>query len=419
MNIRILQLAWRNLWRNRRRTFITMAAIALGYAMLMFVACLMAGLRWQMIENGTRLVLSQIQIHASGYYPNRSIQKTFGGRKGTDVPALLAAITSDSRVYAAAPRVYGYGLVNSGHRSDGVELLGVVPDQEPKVTVLDTQIVKGKYLSERTPMSVVVRDKLASTIGVELGSKIVLLTQAADGSMGNDQYSVVGVFHTGLDALDRSLVLMSLPSLQKLLNLEPGRIHEVGIKLRDITSAATVAAALQAQLATTLPVRVMAWPELVPELADYVQFNRSITFVLFFIFFLLAVIGIMNTMLMAVFERTRELGMLMALGMRPVQVIGLILAEAAALAAASLVVGAAIGAPLLWYLQTHGLDLGGATGEVVSLAGVVVGHLWFGRQDYPAYGQAAVGLALTALVSAIYPAWRAAHFRPTEAIRKV
>ena len=86
MNIRILQLAWRNLWRNRRRTFITMAAIALGYAMLMFVACLMAGLRWQMIENGTRLVLSQIQIHASGYYPNRSIQKTLGGRKGTDVP---------------------------------------------------------------------------------------------------------------------------------------------------------------------------------------------------------------------------------------------------------------------------------------------------------------------------------------------
>src|ERR1700688_65497 len=236
MSIRLVQLAWRNLWRNYRRTFITMAAIAFGYAMLMFVACLMAGLRWQMIENGTRLVLSQIQIHAFGYYPNRSIQKTFGGRKGTDVAALLAAITSDSRVYAAAPRVYGYGLVNSGHRSDGVELLGGVPDQEPKVTVLDTQIVKGKYLSERTPMSVVVGDKLASTIGVELGSKIVLLTQAADGSMGNDQYSVVGVFHTGLDALDRSLVLMSLPSLQKLLNLEPGRIHEVGIQLRDITS---------------------------------------------------------------------------------------------------------------------------------------------------------------------------------------
>jgi ABC-type lipoprotein release transport system permease subunit len=419
VSTQLLQLAWRNLWRNPRRTFITMAAIALGYAMLMFVACLMAGLRWQMIENGTRLVLSQIQVHAPGYYPNRSIQKTVGGWKGTDVSALLAAITADPRVYAAAPRVYGYGLVNSGHRSAGVELLGVVPDQEPKVTVLNTQIVKGSYLSDRMPAGVVVGDKLASTIGVRLGSQIVLLTQAADGSMGNDLYIVAGIFHTGLDALDRSVVLISLASLQKLLNLTPGRIHEVGIRLNNISDAMAVAAALQARLAKIPPVEVMDWEKLVPELADYVQFNRGITFVLFFIFFLLAVIGIMNTMLMAVFERTRELGMLMALGMQPFQVIGLILAEAAALAGASLVVGAAIGAPLLWYLQVHGLDLGGATGAVVSLAGVVVGHLWYGRQDFPAYGEAAVGLALTSLVSALYPAWRAAHLRPTEAIRKV
>ena len=127
----------------------------------------------------------------------------------------------------------------------------------------------------------------------------------------------------------------------------------------------------------------------------------------------------MNTMLMAVFERTRELGMLMALGMRPLQVIGLILAEAAGLAAASLLLGAAIGAPVLWYLQVHGLDLGGSTGEVISLAGVLVGHLWYGRQDFPAYSEAALGLAATAIVSALYPAWRAAHFRPTEAMRKV
>jgi putative ABC transport system permease protein len=166
-------------------------------------------------------------------------------------------------------------------------------------------------------------------------------------------------------------------------------------------------------------VRVMAWPELAPELANYVQFNHGVTVVLFFIFFLVAVIGVMNTMLMAVYERTREFGMLMAVGMRPAQVIRLILTEAAGLGVASLVVGATLGVPLLWYLQVHGLDLGGATGEVVSVAGVVVGHLWYGRQDFSAYSEAAVGLAATALVSALYPAWRAAQLRPTEAMRKV
>jgi putative ABC transport system permease protein len=419
MSGRLLQLAWRNLWRNRRRTFITMTAIAFGYAMLLFVACLMAGLRWQMIENGTCLVMSQVQVQAPAYYPSRSIQKTVGGRQGTDVTAMLAVITADRRVYAAAPRVYGYGLLSAAHRSAGVELMGIVPEAERKITILNSEIVKGDYLTARVPKGVVLGEKLASTIGTQLGSEIVLLTQAADGSMGNDAYTVVGIFHTGLDSVDRGLVLMSLPALQELLQLAPTRIHEVGIKLNDITAATTVAAALEKELDKTVPVRARAWPELAPELASYVQFNHGITFVLFFIFFLMAVIGVMNTMLMAVFARTRELGMLMALGMRPGQVIMLIMAEAVGLAVASLVVGGAIGVPLLWYLQAHGLDLGGATGEVVSLAGVVVGHLWYGRQDFPAYCEAAVGLAATALVSALYPAWRAAHFKPTEAIRKV
>ena len=419
MNARLLQLAWRNLWRNRRRTLITMVAIAFGYVMLLFVACLMAGLRWQMIENGTRLVLSQVQVHAPGYYPNRTIQKTIGGTEGTDVNALLTAVTADPRVLAAAPRAYGFGLVSADNRSAGVELFGVDPDNERRVTVLHTQIVKGKYLSGGTPMGVAIGDKLASTIGVEPGSEVVLLTQASDGSMGNDLYTIIGIFHTGLDALDRGVVVIPLSSLQKLLQLAPTRIHEVGIKLQEITEATAVAATLQSRLADIRPVRVMAWPELVPELAGYVQFNHGMTFVLFVIFFLVAVIGIMNTMLMAVFERTRELGMLMALGMQPRQVIALIVAEAAALAGASLLLGGALAVPVLWYLQVHGLELGGATGEVVSLAGVVVGHLWYGRQDFPAYGQAAGGLACTAIVSALYPAWRAAHLRPIIALRKV
>jgi len=418
MSGRILGLAWRNLWRNPRRTLIAMAAIGFGYAMLLFVACLMAGLRQQMIETGTSLVLSDIEVHAPGYYPNRSIYQTLGGRQGTDVGALLAAIAADPRVDAASPRVYGYGLVSATHQSAGAEILGVVPDQEQKVTVLHTRIVKGSYLTERMPKGIVMGDKFATTIGVGVGSEIILLTQAADGSMGNDLYTIVGTFHTGLDAIDRGLVLMSLSSLQELLRLPPERIHEVGIKLHAITEATTVAAALGAQLGKTLPVRVRAWPELVPELADYVQFNRGVTFILFFIFFLLAVIGIVNTMLMAVIERTRELGMLMAVGMRPVQVVGLILTEAVGLAAASLVLGGAIGTPLLWYLQVHGLNLGGA-GEEVSLAGVVVGPLWYGQQDFTAYTQAALGLAIVALVSALYPALRAARFRPTEALRKV
>ena len=418
MSEQLLRLAWRNLWRNPRRTLIAMAAIGLGYAMLLFVACLMAGLRQQMIESGTGLVLSDVEVHAPGYYPDRPPDQTLGGRNGTEVSALVDAIAADPRVQAASPRVYGYGLVSATHQSAGAQLLGVVPDQEQKITVLQTRMVKGSYLTGGMPKGVVMGDKLATTIGVEVGSEIVLLTSAVDGSTGNDLYTVAGMFHTGLDDMDQGLVLMPLGSLQELLRLPPGRIHEVGIKLHDITAATTTAAALEVQLGKTLPVRVQAWPELAPELADYVQFNHRVTFILFFIFFLLAVMGIVNTMLMAIIERTREIGMLMAVGMRPVQVVGLIVAEAASLAGASLILGGALGAPLLWYLQVHGLNLGGDRGAV-SLAGIVVGPLWYGRQDFTAYTQAALGLAVTALVSALYPALRAARFRPTEALRKV
>lgn len=418
MSRRILQIAWRNLWRNPRRTLITIAAIALGYAMLLCFACLLEGLQQQMIKTGTSLGLSHAQVHAPAYYPDRSIYDTLGGREGTDVKRLLATLTSDPRVRAASPRVYGYGLIGSADRSAGVEILGTVPAQEQQVTALHTHLVTGRYLTEQIPQGVVIGDKLADALGASVGAEVVLLLQAADGSMGNDLYTIVGIFHTGLEAVDRGLVLMSLAVLQQLLSLEPDRIHEVGIALADATEATVVAATLEAQLGKLLPVRVRAWPELAPQLAEYVRLHRSISFVLFAIVFVLALIGIMNTMLMAVFERTRELGMLMALGVRPGQVVSFILAETGCLVGASLVLGGGIGAPLLWYLQAHGLDLRSFMGEI-SLVGSVVDPLWYGRQDFPAYSQAALGLAVTALVSACYPALRAARLRPIEAIRKV
>ena len=418
MSKRLVQIAWRNLWRNPRRTLISMAAIALGYAMLLLFACLLEGLSQQMIENGTRFGLSHMQVHAPGYYPTRSIYKTLSKQQGTDVSQLLATLTSDPRVQAASPRVYGYGLVSSANQSTGADLLGVIPGREQDITTLHTRIVTGSYLTEQVPKGVVIGEKLADSIDVGVGSEVVLVTQAADGSIGNDLYTVVGILRTGLEAMDRGLVLMSLSSLQELLSLAPKRIHEIAITLSNAAQATAVASALEVRLSQVLPVRVRAWPELSPELAEYVRLIRSSTSIFFFIVFLVAIMGVMNTMLMAVFERTRELGVLMALGMRPVQVVGLVLAEAGGLVSASLVLGGGLGAPLLWYLQIYGLDLRSFMGEI-PMAGVVVDPLWYGWQDFSAYGQAALGLAVVALVSALYPALRAARFRPVEAIHKV
>jgi ABC-type lipoprotein release transport system permease subunit len=259
---------------------------------------------------------------------------------------------------------------------------------------------------------------LAKAINAQVGAEVVLIAGATDGSIGNDLYTVVGIFHTGLEMLDRGLVLMLLSSLQDLLSLPSRRIHEIGVTLVDDDKATAVAAAFEAQLGDLLPVRVRAWPELMPELAEYVRFNRSGSLLVFFAIFLLAVIGSTNTMLMAVFERTRELGMLMAVGVRPIQVLGMILAETGGLVGAGLILGGGIGSPLLWFLRVRGLDLRGFVGEV-ALAGSVMNPFWYGQHDFLAYGLAALGLAITALVAALYPALRAARLQPMEAMHQV
>ena len=418
---RLLQLAWRNLWRNPRRTCISTAAIALGYAMLLLFACLLHGLSQQMIDNGARLGLAHIQLHAQEYYPDRSLYYTLGGRTGTDVDALLTTLARHPDVRAAAPRVYGYGLVSSGRHSAGAELLGIDPEREQHISIFHTRLATGRFLDKHNPggaNEVVLGEKLANTITADLGAEIVLVTQAADGSIGNDLYTVVGILRTGAEATDRGTVLMPLAAAQDLLSLPANRIHEIGVMTTTAAAATAVATRLERDVGRTLAVQARAWPELSPALAEYVQLSQSSNTILFSIVFLVAIIGVMNTMLMAVFERTRECGVLMALGLRPVQMVLLIVFEAMLLAGLSVTLGVLLGAPLLWYLQVYGLDLRSVMGEL-SMAGVVVDPIWHGRHDFPSYVQAALGLAAVAVVSALYPAIRAARFRPVEAMRRV
>lgn len=421
MTARLVQLAWRNLWRNPRRTFISVTAIALGYVMLLLFACLLHGLSQQMIDNGTRMGLSHMQVHAPDYYPDRSLYHTLGGRTGTELEDLLTTLTAHPQVLAVAPRVYGYGLVSGGDHSAGADLLGIDPAREQQISRFHTRLTKGRFLNQQATNGaneVVLGAKLANTIAAKPGSEIILLTQAADGSIGNDLYTVVGILRTGSEAIDRGTVLMPLDATQELLSLTANRIHEIGVLTTTADVASTVATRLESQLNGTLPVRVRAWPELSPALAAYVQMSEGSNTFLFSIVFLVAIIGVINTMLMAVFERTRECGVLMALGLRPMYMTLLIVLEASLLAGVSVGLGVSLGGPLVWYLQAYGLDLRNVMGEL-SMAGVVIDPTWYGRHDFPAYIQAAVGLAGVAVVSALYPAIRAARFRPVEAMRRV
>jgi ABC-type lipoprotein release transport system permease subunit len=409
-DLTLLRIGWRNLWRNPRRTAITALAMAIGTVMLSFILSIMAGMQRDMIDQGTELLLGHIQIHHTEYRPDRSIFDVLPG----DGRALATQLLERDAILGAAPRVSAYGLMSSGHKSLGVEILGIDRDAEARVTTLARKLLIGNFPG-RGERTLGLGALAATTLGVEIGDEIVLITQAADGSLGNDLYTVGGVFRTGLDILDGAMVILDLGVAQELLALSPQQIHEIALRATSPADAASVADSLESAMAGG-GVEVAPWQILAPELSSWVAMSDSWLWILYAIVFALAAISVLNTMLMAVFERMREFGVLAALGMKPMAIIALVVVEVAALAVVSLVVALVIGAPLLRHVVGPGLDLSSLTGGF-SLSGVAVGPIIRGEWVWRQFAVAGLLLLLCAVVAGLHPAARAARADPARLTR--
>lgn len=411
---RLARIGWRNLWRNPRRTALTVTALAIGVVMLAFVISLMLGMVRDLIERGTSLLLGHVQIHASGYRPERSIFDTIPG----DGRELVNDVRADPDVLGAAPRVGGYGLVSAGEQSAGAELMGVAPELEADVSTLHRHLVGvAPARAEVLPGvgQILIGDRLAGTLAVEPGAELVLLTQAADGSLGNDVYTIAGIFRTGVDLVDGGLVVMNIADLQELLVLEPQRIHEIAIRTADPRSAPQVAQRL-ARRFESRGVEVAAWPNLAPEISAYVAMTDGWMWIMYLIVLSLATIAILNTMLMAVFERFREFGVLSAIGMRPLHIVLLVAVEVAALACVSLIAAVVLGTPILHWLVHSGIDLRSLT-EGFTLSGVPIDPILRGAWASSRFATSAVLLIAFALIAGLYPAIRAARVDPSTLTR--
>jgi ABC-type lipoprotein release transport system permease subunit len=407
---RLARIGWSNLWRNPRRTAITAAGLALGIIALAACISLMVGMNRDLIEQGTSLLLGHVEIHARGYRPDRSIFDTIPG----DGPQMAAQLRRQPGVLGAAPRVIGYGLISVGEHSAGADLLGLVPALDAQVSTLNRHVVAGMYL-RGTPGEVVIGERLARTLAVGPGDQVVLLTQAADGSLGNDLYRVVGLFKTGLDLVDGGLVVMNLDDLQKLLALAPARVHEIAIRGADPAAAPALAQQL-ARVIGQPGVEVAAWPVLAPEIAGYVAMSNGWLWILYLIVLVLAAIAVLNTMLMAVFERLREFGVLTAIGMRPLQIVGIVLGEVASLAVVSVAAAVAVGTPAIRWLVNSGIDLSRFSGGF-TLSGVAFSPVLRGAWATDKFALSAALLIGCALLAGLYPAVRAARVNPAALTR--
>lgn len=402
-----LKLAWRNVLRNQRRSAITVAAIAVGLASLIFLWAFVDGVNDQMIDNSTRYLSGHLQVHRSGYHE----QKTLDLLLQQD-DSMRAWLQSQPTVTAVAQRLEGSAIASRDDKSRGVLVIGIEPDAEKKVTTLSETVHHGRYLQAEDGKAIVLGDAAAKSLQVDIDGEVVLVTQGADGSVGADRFRVVGIFDTRMDMLDGNYVFIPLPAAQALFSAT-GAITSVAARLQNRSATDRVAAALREQAGRER--EVLGWQQLLPNVVQSVEFHEVVAYILLLVLFVVVAVGVTNTVLMAVMERTREFGVIMALGTRETQVTRLVFYEACLLGLTGLAIGALIGTSVTSYFAQSGIDLGqykqamevmeGLTGTVYPLPRLdrtlIVSVLVFG----------------TAVIAALYPAWKAARLNPVDAIR--
>jgi len=402
-------LAFRNLWRNRRRTLLTLSAMVVSAALLILSLGVFSGMIDDMLTTTTRLYYGHMVIATPAYHTHRDLHAHL-----PETIIGLPVLAGDRALLGSTPRLRAFGLLSLAATSQPVEILGVDPAREPSVTTLDRQLVAGSYLAPGEEGGLVIGSTLAKKLGATVGSEVVIVTQAADGSIGNDLLTVRGIFTTGDSRHDGRLALTPLRWLQRLLVLD-GRIHEVATAVADPLNAHVVADRLNLQLPPGVTAR--DWGELLPEMREVIaSFDVSRLIVVGILYFATA-LGILNTCFMSVMERTREFGLLLASGMRPWGIRRLVLLETLFLALIGSALGLLGGLLFTWYMQEIGIDLSGAITPITYAGSTILPRL---RAVFVSDNIVlpAVILVGVALIAGFLPANRAARLDPVAALRE-
>jgi ABC-type lipoprotein release transport system permease subunit len=378
-------------------------------ALLILALGVFSGMFKDMLASATEQYYGHLVLAAPAYHQRHDLFANLPAEVA-DLPILAAepAITGKS------PRLRSFGLLSRRETSQPAELLGIVPEREQQVTSLQQHLVAGRYPGSDDRNAALIGQGLAHKMKVQPGDELVFVTQAADGSIGNDLLLVSGIFATGDSRHDNNLVLVPLPWLQQLLVL-PGRIHEVAMTVADPMTAAAVADRMNAALPETL--EILDWGDLLPEMRDVIAAYDVSRMIIVTILYLATGLGILNTFFMSVMERTREFGILMAQGMRPWTVRGLVLLETFMLGCIALTIGIFCGGVMTFYMYQYGIDLAGYITPVTYAGGTILPrlHAVFEAGNFLV---PAGMLLLVSLFSGFLPANRAARLEPVAAVRE-
>lgn len=404
----MLRLAWRNVWRNFRRSVITVASMACGLAAIMFGQSMIRSEQHQLIEKATGTITGHIQIQ------HRSIKEYKFPDKHIDDPRPVAeALAAQPGIKAWQRRITITGLVSSPAGSVGVLIVGVEPDKDKDITTMSEYMTQGVYLAGQ-PRGLVMGEKLAQRLEVRLGEKVVVMAQADDGSMGAEAFRVAGLYKTGSTSFDTQIIYLPLEATQELLAVGP-KVNNFVARLADIDEADAVRAQLAERLAGR-PVQALSWKDIDHEILSIQKFQNGLLDVVLLVVFLIVALGILNTLLMSMFERVREFGVLMAIGAKPRWILRLVIAESLILGSIGTALGLAAGSALIVYFGKTGLPLpiGDALSYFIPFPSVI-----YLRFDWGGHAFAAASVFATSILAAVPPALRACRLKPVEALRHV
>ena len=401
----IIKMAFRNIFRQKRRTILTAMSMIGGFAMAAIFIGWADGSYGNIIDNFTRYHTGHIQVHEATYLDRPSLYKTVN-----DFARIEGKLKQIDMLDSWAPRVYSAGLVSVREKSTGARIIGIDPTAENRTTAFAKKVTEGVMLDSDASGQVLIGKGMAKLLKAQVGDDIVIVSQGADGSIANDSYKIVGLVDSGDEMADRMAFYLHIDDARELLVLGD-RIHEIAITVHDLddVAAATsqVQIALNDETLTAEPWQVFAHSFYIAMKADMEGMWISL-----FIIVLIVAVGVLNTVLMSVLERTREYGVLKAMGTQPSQIVNLILTEVNILAFVSIIVGIGLGLLANYHLSHTGITLA----EPLSYGGMEF-KVMKAEINLRSFVIPALTIFLSATFVGLFPALKAAHTDPARSMR--
>lgn len=402
----LLKLAFRNVFRQKRRTILTALTMVGGFTLAAISIAWSDGTYAYVIDMFTRNRLGHIQIHAAGYLDKPSLYKTID-----DAVIVGAKIQQIAGVEAWTPRLYSAGLASVAEKSAGVQIIGVDPEREVVATRFDKKISQGRIFSPRPAPEAILGKGLAKVLQAGIGDEIVIVSQAADGSIANDLYHIIGIVDSGDEISDRLAFYLHLQNAQALLALN-GRVHEIAVIAKNLDQIAALTQKIKAVLDDS-SLEVAPWQEFAKSFYQAMQADVQGNWISLFIILLIVAVGVLNTVLMSVLERTREYGVLKAVGTRPASIFGLVLYEVNIIALGSVIAGTALGFLINSLLSRHGITLP----EAFSYGGIEFTKMYTAVNARSFYIPALTVIFAANFIS-LFPSLKAARIEPARAMRR-